>query len=99
MRETTDIPIPPPRIRELHHRDEDGVDVRLLWSEGDGAVSVAVFDSTTGDAFTVDVRDGDRALDVFAHPFAYAAWRGIDTSGVDTAPVLRALRASFPGRA
>ena len=30
-------------------------------------------------AFTVEVRDGERALDVFHHPYAYAALRGIET--------------------
>ena len=90
MRATTSIP----SIRELDRRDADGVDVRLLWNAADGAVSVAVHDATTGDAFTLDVLDGDRALALFAHPFAYAAWRGVDTSGVDTRPVLQALRAA-----
>jgi hypothetical protein len=34
---------------------------------------VAVNDTKTGDAFELPVRDGDRALDVFRHPYAYAA--------------------------
>jgi hypothetical protein len=63
-------------MRELHHRSSDGIDVRLLWSEHDGRVAVAVSDARTGEAFTVDVRPGDRAMDVFHHPFSYAAWRG-----------------------
>jgi len=79
--------------RELDRRTDDGVDARLLWRSSDDRVTVAVLDTVTGDAFTVEVRAGDRALDVLRHPFAYAAWRGIDTSGVDTAPVLAALRA------
>jgi hypothetical protein len=29
----------------------------------------------TGDAFSVEVRDDERALDVFHHPYAYAATR------------------------
>jgi len=32
-------------------------------------------DGRTGDAFSVEVRDGERALDVFHHPYAYAATR------------------------
>ena len=60
-------------MRELHSRSNDGIDVRLLWSEHDDQVLVAVTDGKTGDEFTVEVREGDRALDVFQHPFAYAA--------------------------
>jgi hypothetical protein len=69
------------QMRELDHRVNDGIHVRLLWSEDDGRVAVAVADTKTGDAFAVEVRDGDRALDVFQHPYAYAAWRRIDTRG------------------
>jgi hypothetical protein len=83
---------PIPLVRELDRRLEAGVDVRLLWNAHDGRVTVAVDDATTGDVFSLDVHDGDRALDVFHFPFAYAAMRGIDTSGVATAPVVSALR-------
>jgi hypothetical protein len=66
-------------MRELHSRRNDGIQVRLLWSEADGRVAVSVDDAKTGDAFAVEVRPGDRALDVFHHPYAYAASRGVDT--------------------
>ena len=66
-------------MRELDSRASDGIHVRLLWNEHDGRLAVAVADEKTGDAFAVDVRDGDRAMDVFHHPYAYAAWRKIDT--------------------
>jgi hypothetical protein len=59
--------------RELDSRVTDGIQVRLLWHEGDGRVTVAVDDTKTGEAFEVPVRDGDRALEVFHHPYAYAA--------------------------
>jgi hypothetical protein len=59
--------------RELDSRISDGIHVRLLWSPGDGQVSVAVNDSRTGDAFELPVPDGIRALDVFRHPYGYAA--------------------------
>ena len=65
-------------MRELDSRCGDGIHVRLLWSEHDGRLAVAVADAKTGDAFAVDVREGDRAMDVFHHPYAYAAWRKID---------------------
>jgi hypothetical protein len=61
--------------RELDHRVSDGIEVRLLWSVPDHRLLVAVADGRTGDAFTVEVRDGERALDVFHHPYAYAATR------------------------
>ena len=66
-------------MRELHSRTSDGIHVTLLWSEHDNRVVVDVADSKTGETFRVDVHDGDRPMDVFHHPFAYAAWRGIAT--------------------
>jgi hypothetical protein len=63
--------------RELDSRTTDGIEVRLLWSEHDGRVLVAVSDSKTGDAFSIEVREGDRAMDVFHHPYAYRASREI----------------------
>jgi hypothetical protein len=59
-------------MRELDHRASDGIDVRLLWCERDGRVLVAVNDAKTGQAFTVEVREGESAKNVFEHPFAYA---------------------------
>ena len=59
-------------MRELDSRTSDGIHVRMLWSEGDGRVFVAVNDSRTGQAFSVEVPEGERPLHVFAHPFAYA---------------------------
>ena len=59
-------------MRELDHRNSDGIDVRLLWCQHDGRVLVAVSDAKTGDAFTVEVREGENAMTVFHHPFAYA---------------------------
>ena len=43
----------------------------------DWRVWVAVSDSKTGEAFSVPVGDDERALDVFHHPYAYAAARGV----------------------
>jgi hypothetical protein len=67
------------RFRELDRRSNDRIDVRLLWRERDDRVIVAVADGKTGERFSVEVSAGERVLDVFHHPFAYAAWRGIDT--------------------
>ncbi len=59
--------------RELDRRTGDGIEVRLLWCQDDGRVTVAVSDTKTGVAFELPVREGERALDVFHHPYAYAA--------------------------
>jgi len=60
-------------MRELHSRITDGIHVRLLWCQGSGRVFVAVNDHRTGEAFSLEVPEGERALHVFDHPYAYAA--------------------------
>ena len=59
--------------RELDSRTSDGMSVQLLWHPLDGHVSVAVNDTKTGEAFELEVRHGHQALDVYHHPYAYAA--------------------------
>jgi predicted RecB family endonuclease len=71
--------------RELDRRTNDGIDVRLLWCEHDDRVLVAVRDAKTGEAFAVEVKAGESALDVFRHPYAYAAFHRVDTRGGDHA--------------
>jgi len=76
--------------RELDTRVSDGIRVRLLWHSDDGHVSVAVEDTKTGELFDLPVGDDDRPLDVFHHPYAYAARRRRDIgeffpSAADTA--------------
>jgi len=58
--------------RELDGRITDGIHVGVLWNPNDDRISVAVNDTKTEDAFELPVRDGDRVLDVFRHPYAYA---------------------------
>ena len=65
-------------FRELDRRLHDRIDVRLLWRASDDRVIVAVADEKTGEHFSVEVCDGERALDVFRHPFAYAAWHRVE---------------------
>jgi hypothetical protein len=60
-------------LRELDHRSADGIDVRMLWDSAEDRVLVSVSDAKTGDAFSVAVASGQRAYDVFYHPFAFAA--------------------------
>jgi hypothetical protein len=65
-------------LRELAHRSADGIDVTLLWTSATDTLSVVVRDCRTNDAFELALDSTDDALDVFHHPYAYAAWRGID---------------------
>ena len=65
-------------LRELDHRSNDGISVSLLWRKDDDRVIVAVEDTKLGERFELEVRDGERALDVFHHPFAYAAWHAVE---------------------
>jgi hypothetical protein len=60
-------------IRELHRRVNDGIQVRLLWCQETGRLFVAVNDHKAGEAFSVEVPEGKRPLEVFDHPYAYAA--------------------------
>jgi hypothetical protein len=71
--------------RELDHRTSDGIDVWLLWNQAADQVVVAVFDAKSGEAFEIPVRDGERARDVFHHPFAYAAHHRIERHALQPA--------------
>jgi hypothetical protein len=61
------------QLRELDHRTSDGIDVWLLWREHDNKVLVSVSDDKTGERFTIEVPEDERPLEVFHHPFAFAA--------------------------
>jgi hypothetical protein len=60
------------RVRELHARMGDGLQVQLLWCEADDLVFVRVEDLRTDRAFTIPVQEGQSPLEVFHHPYAYA---------------------------
>lgn len=68
---------------ELAQRTGDSVAVSLLWRREDNRLKVAVADTSTGEEFELDAHP-ENALDVFYHPFAYAAFRGLDY-GAETA--------------
>ena len=59
-------------VRELSFRESDGIHVQLLWLPATNALTVVVSDTRTGESFEVDAPEA-KALDVFLHPFAYAA--------------------------
>jgi hypothetical protein len=65
------------RLHELSSRTSYGIDVALLWQECDKTAMVAVVDHHSGDAFVLEVHETDDALDMFHHPYAYAARRGV----------------------
>lgn len=72
-------------MTELDRRINDGIDVRLLWSAEDDRLAVTVDDAKTGESFTVEVRERDKAREVFRHPYAYAAWHA--AGGRSAAPL------------
>ena len=61
--------------KELAYRENNGLAVTLWWHSGSNRLSVSVHDGTTGDWFALDAA-ADNALDVFEHPYAYAAQSG-----------------------
>lgn len=63
---------------ELAHRNGDGLDVRLLWCRRTNTASVVVRDERLEDEFELVLEPGVNPLDVFEHPYAYAAWRGVE---------------------
>ena len=73
-------------IRELDSRLSARIQVRLLWCRHDRRLWVSVLDTSTGETFRLEVRNGERPLDVFHHPYAYAAHRRIDTHVRSAAP-------------
>jgi hypothetical protein len=68
--------------RELDSRTSDGIHVRLLWHAEEERVSVAVEDTKTGEVFELPVRDRQRAMDVFRHPYAYAGGGSNEDSAI-----------------
>jgi hypothetical protein len=59
-------------FEELDYRENDGLEISLLWNRRDNTVSVFVCDIHSNDCFEVPVLSG-RTRDVFEHPYAYAA--------------------------
>ena len=65
-----------PARRELAYRSTNGIDVFLLWCPADDSLAVVVIDENA-DSFELVVAPSE-ALDVFEHPYAHAAFRGLD---------------------
>jgi hypothetical protein len=67
---------------ELATRESNGITVRLFWSRSTNLVTVAVADTANDDYFELVLDEHERALDVFHHPFAHAAARGLEFRGL-----------------
>lgn len=72
-------------IRELESRHTNGLQIRLWWDQQTGGLWVSVLDTRSGEAFRIEVRDGQPPLDVFHHPFAYAEPLSTDTRPLESA--------------
>jgi hypothetical protein len=63
---------------ELMSRESNGITVRLLWSRATNLVTVAVADAASEEYFELVLNEHEPALEVFNHPFAHAAARGLE---------------------
>jgi hypothetical protein len=63
---------------ELASRETNGITVRLFWIRSTSLVTVAVDDAANDDHFELILGEDDKVLDVFHHPFAHAAARGVE---------------------
>ncbi len=63
---------------ELMSRESNGITVRLLWSRAMNLVMVAVADAASDDYFELVLDEDEPALEVFNHPFAHPAARGLE---------------------
>ena len=62
----------------LASRKNTGIRVTLLWAADTNTTAVLVHDDSTNDEFELLVEPDTNPIDVYQHPYAYAAWRGID---------------------
>jgi hypothetical protein len=58
---------------ELDDRAIDEVEVAFLWTRATGRVAVCVLNRRDGSELEVEVLEHESPLDVFRHPYAYAA--------------------------
>jgi hypothetical protein len=63
---------------ELASRESNGITVRLFWSRSTNLVTIAVADAANDDYFELVLSEDEPALDVYHHPFAHAAARGLE---------------------
>ncbi len=66
-----------PAPEELASRQSGTTEVVLLWSKRTRRVAVRLSDEATGESVELTLLPTDDPLDVFNHPYAYAAIRGL----------------------
>jgi hypothetical protein len=67
--------------RELARRANGGVEVVLFWHQFTNELTVTVSDERSGAYFELPAH-AHEALDVFNHPYAHAAFRGLSCADV-----------------
>lgn len=63
--------------KELASRHSGTVEISLLWSKRTHRAAVTVEDAATGDVIELPLDAADDPLDVYNHPYVYAAARGL----------------------
>ena len=71
-----------PRV-VLASRRSAGILVLLLWASDTNSAAVVVHDDRTDDGFELPVDADLNPMNVYEHPYAHAAWRGIDYRTAD----------------
>ena len=66
-----ELAVTPSALKELAHREQDGLEVNLLWDPRTNDVCVDVIDQRD-DSFVRIPVEGRFALEAFHHPYAYA---------------------------
>ena len=77
--------------RELASREDNGLEIRLLWSKSAERVKVAVLDQRLGESFDLDIAGAD-ALSAFYHPFAHLAAESSESAMRCASPSTRSRR-------
>lgn len=63
--------------KELASRHSGNVEIALLWSKRTHRAAVTLEDAVTGELIELPLRPSDDPLDVYNHPYVYAAARGL----------------------
>ncbi len=69
------------RLLELARREHGATEVALFWDRGTGAAVVAVWNWNSGACLQLEV-EAERAGYAFAHPYAFAAARGVPSGDI-----------------
>jgi hypothetical protein len=77
---------------ELASRENNGIRVSLMWNCAKNDAKVTVYDASDDSSFELGVEDAP-PLDVFNHPFAYAAFRGLTCTTVDVEATVEPIAA------